>query len=208
MGSLILLGYEFISIVIPFLVAFLVLRNLQKKKGQFPSKAYGVFIIILMIYFAGVYHVTSAGTLYNGLMYQLELRQDQINLIPFSNDISIIGYALNILLFMPLGFLVPLIWKKMDKYAYILGTGFAFSFLIEVSQLFNNRSTDIDDLIMNTLGALLGYILYKVWNKVTKSKYQLKDTLVIELPIYLIVLFMGRFFLFNEMGLARILYGF
>lgn len=208
MSSLIFLGYECISMFIPFLVTFLVLRNLQRKKGQFQSRAYNAFIIIVILYLASVYHFTSVGTLYDSLMYQLEMRQDQLNLIPFSNDISVIGYVLNSLLFMPLGFLVPLIWKKMDKLSYILGTGFAFSFLIEVSQLLNNRRTDIDDLIMNTLGALFGYVLYKIWNKVTKSKYQLKDTLVIELPTYIIVLFIGRFFLYNEMGLAKLLYGF
>jgi len=38
--------------------------------------------------------------------------------------------------------------------------GFCFSLAIELSQLFNNRGTNIDDLIANTLGAVLGYVLF------------------------------------------------
>lgn len=41
-------------------------------------------------------------------------------------------------------------------------TGFCFSLLIETDQLFNRRATDIDDLIMNTLGTALGFLIYRL----------------------------------------------
>ena len=37
----------------------------------------------------------------------------------------------------------------------------SFSLAIELNQLLNNRITDIDDLFTNTLGAIIGYLLYR-----------------------------------------------
>lgn len=67
--------------------------------------------------------------------------------------------ALNMLLFVPLGILLPLLWRSCRLYKTV-AIGFSLSLLIELSQLFNYRATDIDDLLMNTLGTLLGYLLY------------------------------------------------
>ena len=85
MDSFIFYGYELISALIPFLTAFLFFRHLHKKKEL-------AVIIIFALYIAGVYHFNGAETLYNGLAYHLELRPDQINFIPFSNDVDITGY--------------------------------------------------------------------------------------------------------------------
>ncbi len=41
-------------------------------------------------------------------------------------------------------------------------TGFTLSLIIELSQLFNRRITDIDDLMMNTLGALIGWAIFRM----------------------------------------------
>ena len=108
-------AYEFVSGFIPFLIVLAVFTYSRKKKGLDISKSSCVMLVIFSIYIIGVYHFTSTGTLYNGLIYQLEMRKDLINLIPFSSDIDFIGYFLNAVLFVPLGILVPLIYKKMDK---------------------------------------------------------------------------------------------
>lgn len=119
-----------------------------------------------------------------------------------------IPYLLNIVMFLPLGFLVPLIWKQMANLIRILELGLGFSLFIEISQLLNNRSTDIDDLLMNTLGALSGYLLYRIWTKWTGGKTQVAQTPFAELPLYMAVVFVGRFFFFNEQGFAGLIYGF
>ena len=166
-------------------------------------------LVIFSIYIINVYHLTSVGTIYNVLTYKLEIRKDLINLIPFSNDIYFIGYLLNVVLFIPLGILAPLIFKKMDKLKYIFGAGLGFSMFIELSQLLNNRSTDIDDLILNTVGAIIGFALYKIFDKYTSSKYKLNDNIPISIMIIsILVMFIGRFLFFNEMGFARLLYNF
>lgn len=118
------------------------------------------------------------------------------------------AYLLNIVLFIPLGLLAPIIWKKMNKLTNVIGIGFFFTMLIEISQLLNNRSTDIDDVILNVLGAVIGFGLFKVWDRLTKSKYQVSSPITLELPICITVIFVGRFFLYNGMGLVKLLYGF
>ena len=83
-----------------------------------------------------------------------------INLIPFSDFGSssfFFGFSMNVLMFVPFGFLLPLLWKSMREVKYAGLAGFCLSLLIEVSQMFSFRATDIDDLIANTLGAVLGY---------------------------------------------------
>ena len=63
--------------------------------------------------------------------------------------------AANALIFMPIGFFANLLWRR-SRWWKGLAVGFCVSFTIEFLQLFVNRSTDVDDLILNTLGAFVG----------------------------------------------------
>lgn len=75
----------------------------------------------------------------------------------------------NILVFVPLGFLTPLLYKSLTKWWHILLVGFSGSLLIEVLQILTPRNiVDIDDIIFNTLGAMVGYIVYLVFIKIVK----------------------------------------
>ena len=73
-----------------------------------------------------------------------------------------------------------------------------FSFLIEFCQLFNFRTTDIDDLMMNTLGGILGFFIWKIWIKIfpnNRSKeYKFFEK---EANCLIILAIMGRFFFYN-----------
>lgn len=88
-----------------------------------------------------------------------------INIIPIIDIVnSPISYIrnefLNILLFVPLGVFLPMIWNQdlfTLKRTVMFGMG--LSFMIEVSQLFTFRLTDIDDIITNVLGTVVGYYL-------------------------------------------------
>lgn len=75
----------------------------------------------------------------------------------------------NIAMFMPLGFVPGLLWRRWTWWKTLLA-GFCTSAFIEFVQFFIGRSTDIDDVILNTTGAVLGYALYlaltKVWPEV------------------------------------------
>ncbi len=208
MDEIIFLGYEALAALLPFLIVFILFRNAQKQKGVSYSRYHFIAMIVFAVYVVGVYHFTGAGTIYDGLMYQLELRQDKINIIPFSNNIDITAYLLNVLLFIPLGLLVPIIWQKINKLTHVIGTGFFFTLFIEISQLLNNRRTDIDDILLNVLGAIIGFGFFKLFDRITKSKFQVNDPVSVGLPICIVVVFIGRCLLYNEIGLAKLLYGF
>lgn len=70
-----------------------------------------------------------------------------------------INFIGNICLFVPIGFCVPLLWNKSSLPKTLL-VGFLISLFIELCQLPQARGTDIDDLWINTLGAMIGYLLY------------------------------------------------
>lgn len=89
-----------------------------------------------------------------------------ISYVPFHNIIgNFIQYLLNLILFVPFGFLLPTLWSKYQTSKRTIFAGFVFSLLIEISQLFCYRMTDIDDLIMNTLGTALGFMLFTILSK-------------------------------------------
>lgn len=83
----------------------------------------------------------------------------EINWIPFRDfsSANIVGMSLNILMFIPFGAFLPIYFGRFWKMSTTVFAGAFMSFTIEVLQLFTFRLTDIDDLIMNTLGTLLGY---------------------------------------------------
>ncbi|MDO5546224.1 MAG: VanZ family protein [Eubacteriales bacterium] len=87
-----------------------------------------------------------------------------MNLVPFTNLLpsSLVGMALNILMFLPLGFLLPACFERYRRWNRTLVAGFLTSLTVELIQLFTFRATDVDDLIMNTLGTLVGFLLAKL----------------------------------------------
>lgn len=79
----------------------------------------------------------------------------------------------NILLLMPLGFLAPMLWDKFRHFKNVVLLGFGVSFSIEFFQFFESsvggwwgRITDIDDVICNVLGAIIGYVIYRFLLKI------------------------------------------
>lgn len=73
-------------------------------------------------------------------------------------QLNIIG---NILMFIPVGIVWPLCFKKLDNIWKTVFAGVGLSLFIELSQLpFYQRNTDIDDLILNTTGVLMGAVIF------------------------------------------------
>lgn len=199
-------GYEFLSEFIPFLIAFVIFQRVQKKTGSIYQGHY-VICAAVFIYVFAVFYVTNVGTIYDLMTAQVDEMIERINLIPFSRSIHTIGYILNIVMFVPFGFGVPLICKDMRNLPRLLFSAASFSLLIEVTQLFSYRGSDVDDLVINTLGAFVGYFIYTLWNKFTKSKSQVFHMRNMELFTYILVMFLGRFFLFDRVGLINLIYG-
>ena len=94
-----------------------------------------------------------------------------LHLIPFNfiTETWLMSIA-NILMFLPLGFIFPIAFAKMRKLWSTTICMMLFSFLIEFIQYFVGRSADIDDLMLNTLGGILGYLVFYIFSKLFKDK--------------------------------------
>ncbi|GGG56872.1 hypothetical protein GCM10007332_18190 [Epilithonimonas arachidiradicis] len=69
----------------------------------------------------------------------------------------------NIILFIPYGFL-GILYPKFNQFKWLLLVFFITINIIEFSQYYFKRGfADIDDVILNTLGLTIGYIIYKKW---------------------------------------------
>lgn len=98
-----------------------------------------------------------------------------INLIPFSDGFSV-SFILNIFLFIPLGFLCPLISKRYQNVKNTLLIGCGLSLMIEITQLFTlYRATDINDLITNVAGTLIGYFCFRFIQKLVTAKLDIRS---------------------------------
>ena len=120
-------------------------------------------LVLFVMSFAGIF----ATTLWSGE----NVGVSEINLVPFwtifkyikalgdgADPFCIIAICFigNIVVFMPLGFFPALLFGKTAwKTSLVVGGG--TSLLVEIAQYFVGRSSDIDDLILNTFGALCGY---------------------------------------------------
>lgn len=96
-----------------------------------------------------------------------------INLIPFRtiNEFLTSGYNLriigtnivgNIVAFMPMGFLLPIVFKKLDKLHKVVFVSVFATLLIEVSQYISGvGASDIDDVVLNMFGVVIGYWVFR-----------------------------------------------
>lgn len=96
--------------------------------------------------------------------------QGEINLVPFRQSLALLRYYIrhnlwdaiwvnfpgNIIMFLPFGFFAGLLSDKPTWWKSTLTT-FGVSFFIESFQMLVARGTDVDDLILNTIGGLLGH---------------------------------------------------
>ena len=208
MNDLLLKAYESFTVILPFLVTYVIINSIYKHKKIPQTKIRFLMLLIFAVYISAVFYFTGVGTIFDLLRYGIEIKADQINMLPFSQDIDIVAYFLNVLLFVPLGVLLPFIWPNTNGLKCTVYSGLSFSLLIEISQLFNNRCTDIDDLILNTLGSLIGYLLFMMFTHKTKRTIRPVNYFKYEPAIYILTMFVGHFLMFNEFGLAKILYGF
>ena len=78
--------------------------------------------------------------------------------------------AMNIVMFIPYGLLLPIAFRLLRDWWKTGLAVLATTVTIETIQYFIGRSADIDDVIMNLTGGLLGYGLYCVLNRLLKKR--------------------------------------
>lgn len=150
-------GYIFVVPVI--LLYFWYLGKLGKKQ----TKIHISTVFVFCYYLIGILTMTGIG--------KLKSFSPNIVPIPFLDMISgPIDTMLNIILFVPLGFFLPLLYKKYNRISNTALTSFLFSLSIEIVQMFGRGSTDINDLITNTVGTSLGFFAYRSFSKLLREE--------------------------------------
>ena len=82
--------------------------------------------------------------------------------------VNVIG---NIAMFIPTGIILPIISRKLDRFGKVVAVGALISLCIEVLQLlFSERTTDINDLILNTIGTAVGFCIFLLIKKIIKRE--------------------------------------
>lgn len=195
MQNMIFVLYPLFCILLPCMLYVLIQTKGFHRRTNFIHMIW-VFIFLYYVYL--VLETTGIGTIWKiGLYLGMKL-QEEINLIPFRDGISL-SMILNVVMFMPLGFLLPLLWKEYQSLVRTAIIGFCFSCGIEFCQLFNRRVSDVDDLLMNTLGAILGWLIWIVFSRITHLKYGWRNQGFggKEGAVYLALSLVGQFFLYN-----------
>ena len=73
-------------------------------------------------------------------------------------------------MFIPVGIVWPIVYKQLDKPWKVVAAGVGFSLVIEILQLpFFDRVSDVDDLILNSIGFLTGYGIYLFIKQIQKK---------------------------------------
>lgn len=179
------LDKSILTYTVSVLLYILLLIYIIAKKNEFKKIFY-----ITLLYFYGVvvFHVTLLPIPLDSIgIESLQMMSENnvyIQLIPF---LDIFTYGLysfikqivgNIVMFIPLGVLLPLIYDRCKSFKYIIKYSFITSLLIESLQLIicfilikaPFRIFDINDLLLNTLGGIIGYIFYINIKQVIKKE--------------------------------------
>ncbi|MGG0174696.1 VanZ family protein [Gottfriedia acidiceleris] len=179
---------DIVFVILCYLILRAIILILKKKNKKTIFWFKELIGLLLVIYTLMVISVTIF-PLYNIPHWKLQFPYWSINYIPFTSiirDISEVGIAYsgdvvfmiklivrnvggNILMFMPLGFLLPVLWENCKRLKNILMIGLIVSFSIESLQFVEcllgvslGRKIDIDDVICNVFGTILGYLIYKL----------------------------------------------
>ncbi|MGM9660722.1 MAG: VanZ family protein [Faecousia sp.] len=168
---------------LPLVLIYVFLFDRQRAKRKW------LWMTLLVLYLNAMYIVIGVP----GIQY---VRWDPtINLIPFQDfsRSNLLGMALNVVMFAPLGFLLPAYFERYRQWNHTLFAGIVTSLTVELIQLFTLRATDVDDLLMNTLGAVVGFLLAKLIFRHRSAVYRGKkdwlELVVINTIVLLVIVF-------------------
>jgi len=103
----------------------------------------------------------------NGYRYNLVLFREIKRFFIYRKEVGLEGFLVNMVgnvaAFMPFGFCLPMISLKRRGFFSVLFWSFSLSLTIETIQLlYQIGSFDVDDILLNTIGGVLGYIGYRI----------------------------------------------
>lgn len=128
-----------------------------------------VFILYLLALTYLMFFAESLGRTgrQTGYAYNLELFKEIKRFYHYRKQLGIEAVVLNlggnVAGFMPFGFILPIISRRGRKWYNTFMLGFFLSLCIETAQLvFKVGSFDVDDLLLNTIGVILGFVVFRL----------------------------------------------
>lgn len=159
------LGLDLISAAV-ILVPVVLAADCIRRRGWPNLRTW--FLVLFALYLAAVCSLVGLPRLGN---FHPDV---SLNLIParslFEDSSAWKEMALNVLLFVPLGMFLPLLWRSFHRPRQTVLAGACLSLAIELLQLLNFRTTDVDDLICNTIGSFVGYLTLYYVNRWTGGR--------------------------------------
>lgn len=125
------------------------------------------FFVFLLLLFTQTFIVNAGENHINLVPFSIIIYQ--FNNINSSYNVFILNIIGNIIIFIPIGIFIAYLFKT--KFLKTTFYGFLISAIIETVQLPLPRTTDVDDLILNTTGTIIGYIIYKIIKKLYLVKH-------------------------------------
>ena len=143
--------------------------GIKNRKADWKYEAKLLTVYICLVVIARIVYFPMR--LVEGRIASLVLDIDKIfplwmNLIPIVHLFDVYdGWLINIIgnvtMFIPVGLAWPFCFKKLDTLGKTVLAGAGFSLFIEITQLpFYDRCSDVDDLILNSAGILIGALIY------------------------------------------------
>lgn len=140
---------------------------------------FGVYIIFL-IYF--LFFAESTGRTFEGRTYHynLILFKEIRRFLVHRKTLGIMAVMLNlvgnVVAFVPFGFFLPIISAKCRSFFYMLFFSFEFSLIVETLQLVSKvGSFDVDDMVLNTIGGAVGYLIFVALNHMRRRHYEKEE---------------------------------
>ena len=156
-------------LIISILYIPILLYLKKKSKSVIRQLSYiGLICSIFLIIFATILYMPIT---FNPEQHILNLKP--FNWIETTNDIFdqiMVEKVPNIILFIPLGFFIPAVFKNKRKLYKTVLISFYMTFSVEFLQYFIGRFSDIDDIITNILGGIIGFAIFKLVNAILKEK--------------------------------------
>lgn len=163
-----------VALVIGVIILVMVTLKYRREGRKFP-KSQAVALILLLCYLGGLIAITFMNR-FDGVRMGVQLYP----LLAFWeawNSFTLqvwLNPLLNIAMFIPFGVLLPLAVKTFRRWYWMFVAGTGTSLVIEIVQYILGRGqADVDDLICNTLGAMLGYCLYGLVISLVRRRWKL-----------------------------------
>ena len=155
---------------------------------RFHSKKDTVGYFVFATYLSAVYLFVGLPTLQ---FMRFELSLTLTPFLPMIADFK--NTILNIILFIPLGIMLPFLWKKYNTLKATAMFGFFMSLAIELLQILTYRATDINDIIANTFGAVLGYFVFRtaacIFTTLTNFAGKKNEITVVMVSVFAVMFF-------------------